>query len=210
MSESSDLGLLTRFEGVPSGRGRPGALGRALLAAFERRGCPVQAWDPLDSAIRVPGRRPWPVSTVLVALVPLRPHFDLPFLRALAQQGVRAENPLPVLFGGSNSLMDEAMRLIERVNMTHRLRHRPGALSRGEMQRVALARALVKGPDILFADEPTANLDRKNGEVIWNLFQDLHESDSLTIVVATHNIEHASSAARVVRLDDGRLVSDEA
>jgi ABC-type lipoprotein export system ATPase subunit len=116
---------------------------------------------------------------------------------------------LPVLFGGDDSLKDEALRLIEHVNMSHRLNHRPGALSRGEMQRVALARALVTGPDVLFADEPTANLDRRNATIIWDLLRDLHESDDLTIVAATHDVGPANGAARLVRLDDGNVVPDE-
>jgi len=117
---------------------------------------------------------------------------------------------LPLLFGGGDSIAADALRLIERMNMTHRLNHRPDALSRGEMQRVAIARALVNGPAVLFADEPTANLDRKNGTIIWDLLGDLHETDGLTIVIATHNVEQARGAARIARLDDGILVTDDA
>ena len=77
------------------------------------------------------------------------------------------------------------------------------------MQRVALARALVNRPEVLFADEPTANLDRRNGEIIWDLFRELHRADGLTIVVATHNLGLARGAVRVIRLDDGRIVAGE-
>ncbi len=113
---------------------------------------------------------------------------------------------LPVIFGASDSLADDALRLIERVNMSHRLRQRPDSLSRGEMQRVALARALVNRPEIVFADEPTANLDRRNGNMIWDLLLQLHDSDGLTIVVATHSHDAVRDAGRVLRLDDGKLV----
>ncbi len=116
---------------------------------------------------------------------------------------------LPVVFGASESLADDALRLIDRVNMSHRLRQRPDSLSRGEMQRVALARALVNRPEVLFADEPTANLDRRNGNIIWDLLRELHDSDGLTIVVATHSHDTARDARRILRLDDGNLVSDE-
>jgi len=116
---------------------------------------------------------------------------------------------LPALFGGGDSIAGDAKRLLERVNMTDRMGHRPDALSRGEMQRVAIARALVNEPDVLFADEPTANLDRKHATIIWDLLEDLHETDGLTIVVATHNVEQARGTARVVRLDDGNLVTDD-
>ena len=101
---------------------------------------------------------------------------------------------LPVVFGAADSLADDALRLIDRVNMSHRLRQRPDSLSRGEMQRVALARALVNRPEVLFADEPTANLDRRNGNIIWDLLRELHDSDGLTIVVATHSHDTARDA----------------
>jgi putative ABC transport system ATP-binding protein len=116
---------------------------------------------------------------------------------------------LPMLLAGGDSVADDALRLIERVNLTHRLRHRPDSLSRGEMQRVGLARALANRPDILFADEPTANLDRRNAGIIWDLLQELHDSDGLTLVIATHSVDPARGADRVMRLDDGSLVQGE-
>jgi ABC-type lipoprotein export system ATPase subunit len=114
---------------------------------------------------------------------------------------------LPFLLTTDDDTEDDTLKLVERVQMTHRLRHRPEALSRGEMQRVALARALVNRPEVLLADEPTANLDRRNGEIIWDLFRQLHQADGLTIVVATHNLGLAREAARVIQLDDGRIVA---
>jgi ABC-type lipoprotein export system ATPase subunit len=74
---------------------------------------------------------------------------------------------------------------------------------------VGLARALANRPDILFADEPTANLDRRNAGIIWDLLQELHDSDGLTLVIATHSVDPARGADRVMRLDDGSLVQEE-
>jgi len=116
---------------------------------------------------------------------------------------------LPLFFEGGNHLRDEAVHLLERVGLRARLHHRPDALSRGEMQRVAVARALIHRPRVLLADEPTANLDRRNADAIWGLFRELNR-DGLTIVAATHNAEQARDAARLIRLKEGRVVSDEA
>jgi len=122
-----------------------------------------------------------------------------------ALQNVR----LPLLFSEQPGEIGLAARLLDRFGVGTRARHRPGALSRGEMQRVALARALVNRPQLLLADEPTANLDARNSQVIWDLLEELNREQGLTIVVATHNPELAARARRVIRLDRGRLVSDD-
>jgi len=122
-----------------------------------------------------------------------------------ALQNVR----LPLLFGRSDVGDDTVERLLERVRIAHRARHRPGELSRGEMQRVALARALVNRPSLLFADEPTANLDRRNAEILWGFLGELHRTEGLTVVVATHGTDHLPAGCRLLRLDDGRIVSHE-
>ena len=116
---------------------------------------------------------------------------------------------LPLLFGNCTQDTDEAKHLLERVNIAHRAHHRPDALSRGEMQRVALARALANRPDVLFADEPTANLDRHNAESLWKLIRDLHCEEGLTVVVATHNVEMIPEESRIVRLEEGRIAPHE-
>lgn len=116
---------------------------------------------------------------------------------------------LPLLFGNCTQDTDEAKHLLERVNIAHRAHHRPDALSRGEMQRVALARALANRPDVLFADEPTANLDRRNAESLWKLIRDLHCEEGLTVVVATHNVEMIPGESRIVRLEEGRIAPHE-
>ena len=116
---------------------------------------------------------------------------------------------LPLLFSGHPERRELARERLEKLNLGKRLRHRPRSLSRGEMQRIALVRALVNRPDVLLADEPTANLDRRNSEVIWDLLRELHREEGLTIVVATHNPELVGDAGHVIRLQDGSVVSDE-
>jgi len=116
---------------------------------------------------------------------------------------------LPALLSGGWEAERAAEALIERFHMSRRRSQRPGALSRGEMQRIALARALINRPQILLADEPTANLDRANAETIWAHLGELNRSEGLAVVVATHNPDTADHATRVVRLADGAMVTDE-
>lgn len=117
---------------------------------------------------------------------------------------------LPLLFSGRNHDGSDARDLLEKFGMGDRGRHRPDELSRGEMQRVALARALVNRPELLLADEPTANLDRNNSGIIWEHLAELNRDRGVTVVVATHSAELARGAGRVIRLDDGKIVADEA
>lgn len=100
-----------------------------------------------------------------------------------------------------------ARRALERVGLGDRMAHRPNQLSGGQRQRVAVARALVNEPSILLADEPTGNLDSKTTAEIIGLFKDLHRQGQ-TIVVVTHEEDVAGHAERIVRLRDGRILSD--
>ena len=97
---------------------------------------------------------------------------------------------------------------LERVGMSHRMRHYPSQLSGGQQQRVAVARALAGSPSILLADEPTGNLDSKNGEAVMDLLRDLH-SEGATICMVTHDPRFAAHAEREVHLFDGKVVSEE-
>ena len=97
---------------------------------------------------------------------------------------------------------------LERVNMAHRMRHYPAQLSGGQQQRVAVARALAGSPSILLADEPTGNLDSKNGEAVMHLLSDLHREGS-TICMVTHDPRFAKHAEREVHLFDGKVVSED-
>jgi len=96
---------------------------------------------------------------------------------------------------------------LERVNMAHRMRHYPAQLSGGQQQRVAVARALAGSPSILLADEPTGNLDSKNGEAVMKLLQELHE-EGATICMVTHDPRFAAHADRQVHLFDGKVVAE--
>jgi putative ABC transport system ATP-binding protein len=96
---------------------------------------------------------------------------------------------------------------LERVNMAHRMRHYPAQLSGGQQQRVAVARALAGSPSILLADEPTGNLDSKNGEAVMKLLQELH-SEGATICMVTHDPRFAAHAERQIHLFDGKVVAE--
>ncbi len=98
-----------------------------------------------------------------------------------------------------------ARHLLEMVGLSHRLNHKPLELSGGEMQRAAIARSLIAGPEVLFADEPTGNLDQRTGREIIDLLRNLNRQHNLTIVIVTHDMTIAEGADRVVRLLDGRV-----
>jgi putative ABC transport system ATP-binding protein len=98
-------------------------------------------------------------------------------------------------------------RALARVGMSHRARHMPGQLSGGQQQRVAVARAVAGDPILLLADEPTGNLDSRNGQSVMELLRELHQSGS-TIVMVTHDPSYARLATRTVTLFDGRIVEE--
>ncbi|MBX7106362.1 MAG: ABC transporter ATP-binding protein [Gemmataceae bacterium] len=106
--------------------------------------------------------------------------------------------------GTRGAVRKQAMDLLDRVGLSHRLHHRPRELSGGELQRASIARALIMNPKVLLADEPTGNLDEGTGAGILTLLRGLH-SDGLTIVMVTHNLELTLSTDRVVRLAAGRV-----
>ncbi len=117
---------------------------------------------------------------------------------------------LPLTYRSGMSAADRKQRVVqalERVNMAHRLRHYPAQLSGGQQQRVAMARALAGSPSILLADEPTGNLDSKNGEAVMRLLADLH-SEGATICMVTHDPRFAAHADRQVHLFDGKVVAE--
>jgi putative ABC transport system ATP-binding protein len=100
-----------------------------------------------------------------------------------------------------------ATDLLERMELGHRMDHLPSALSGGEKQRVAIARALVIHPKILFADEPTGNLDSTTGDAIMEILNKLHTQEGVAILMVTHEMELAKSADRLIRMHDGEIIS---
>jgi putative ABC transport system ATP-binding protein len=116
---------------------------------------------------------------------------------------------VPMEIRGARDSPERAARLLEEVDLTNRGHHYPPELSGGEQQRVAIARAFANSPSILLADEPTGNLDSKNGHHIFELMEQLHAQNNVTLVLVTHDAERAARAQRQIVLRDGRIVSDE-
>ena len=121
-----------------------------------------------------------------------------------AQENVQ----VPLELRGPPGAAERARELIDRVGLTGRGHHFPTQLSGGEQQRVAIARAFANSPKILFADEPTGNLDNATGHRIFELIQSLNSEGGSTVVLVTHDIELASHASRMIRLLDGAVVED--
>jgi putative ABC transport system ATP-binding protein len=116
---------------------------------------------------------------------------------------------LPLVYAGvaAKDRIERAKAAMAKVELEHRMSHRPNELSGGQRQRVAIARALVNNPSILLADEPTGNLDSKTGVEIMALFERLHEAGN-TIVLVTHEAEIAAHAHRVIHIRDGQVEND--
>ena len=115
---------------------------------------------------------------------------------------------VPLELRGSDGAAERARELIDRVGLGARAHHFPTQLSGGEQQRVAIARAFANSPRILFADEPTGNLDNATGHRIFELLQSLNSDSGSTIVLVTHDSTLASRATRIIRLLDGAIVED--
>ena len=115
---------------------------------------------------------------------------------------------LPLLYRrvGSGERKRLAQEVLEKVGLSHRMRHFPSQLSGGQCQRVAIARAIIGNPEIILADEPTGNLDSKMGAEVMELLHRLNKEDGRTIVMVTHNEEQAKQTSRTIRFFDGRQV----
>ena len=115
---------------------------------------------------------------------------------------------LPLLYRKMSSSERTALakQVLERVGLSHRMKHMPTQLSGGQCQRVAIARAIVGNPEIILADEPTGNLDSKMGAEVMDLLHQLNREDGRTIVMVTHNEAQAKQTARTIRFFDGRQV----
>jgi putative ABC transport system ATP-binding protein len=116
---------------------------------------------------------------------------------------------IPLEIRGEKGAKERANELLEEVDLTNRGHHYPNELSGGEQQRVAIARAFANNPKILLADEPTGNLDSRNGNHIFELMTALHDHKKTTLILVTHDQELAEKAERQIRLRDGKIISDQ-
>ena len=185
----------------PSGCGKStllsilGLLDTPTSGTYELNGTPVQSIGPSDRA-RIRNRE---IGFIFQA-------FNL-----IGDLTVFENVELPLTYRDGVSKADRRERVqaaLERVGMAHRLKHYPSQLSGGQQQRVAVARALVGQPSILLADEPTGNLDSKNGEAVMALLDELHRGGA-TICVVTHDPRYADFAERKIFMFDGRVVDEE-
>ncbi len=126
----------------------------------------------------------------------------------LARTSVLDNVKLPLIYSPNKKNMDErAKQVLESVGLGHRLDYFTNQISGGEKQRVAIARALVNKPSIIFADEPTGNLDSKSGTQVMNILQDLNEKGN-TIILVTHETFTAEHAKRIIKIQDGEIIDD--
>ncbi|MFI3262287.1 MAG: ABC transporter ATP-binding protein [Rikenellaceae bacterium] len=118
---------------------------------------------------------------------------------------------IPLIYRGvkQKERIERAKEVLEKLELSHRMNHLPTQISGGQAQRVAIARAIIGNPEILFADEPTGNLDSKMGSEVMDILHNLNKVDGRTIVMVTHNEQQAKQTDRVIRLLDGCLVSSE-
>jgi putative ABC transport system ATP-binding protein len=191
-------GVLVSVVG-PSGCGKSTLL--HLLGGVDR---------PTSGVVRLLGRGTGSMGDAALAGLRLR-HVGFVFQRFFLLPMLTAEENvlLPMMAAGvpAAARRARASRLLERVGLAHRARHRPGQLSGGEMQRVAIARALANQPDVILADEPTGELDAATGAEIVRLLHAISR-DGCAVVLVTHNAELASLADRQIRMRDGLVLSE--
>ena len=136
--------------------------------------------------------------------------FVFQFYNLIPNLNVEENIMLPLLLDGQKMerCKDRLDRILEMVGLSDRRSHTPRELSGGQQQRVAIARALIGNPGILFADEPTGNLDTKAGTDIMSLLREINRSTGQTIIMVTHSPEAAKSSSRIITVRDGRIVQD--
>lgn len=134
--------------------------------------------------------------------------FVFQFYNLIPNLNVEENVMLPLLLDGKNmgSYKKQLHRILEVVGLSDRRKHTPRELSGGQQQRVAIARALIGSPEILFADEPTGNLDSKTGEEIMSLLQEINQNSGQTIIMVTHSPEAAKCSSRVITVQDGCII----
>lgn len=116
---------------------------------------------------------------------------------------------MPLIFAGvsKKERKKRALEALEQVGLAHLAKHKPNEMSGGQRQRVSIARALINNPEIIFADEPTGNLDSKSGQSIMNLFKEINKK-GYTVIMVTHNPNEAEKAERVIKIMDGSIITD--
>ena len=142
------------------------------------------------------------------AASPQRDRVRVPVLQPAADAQRRGERGAAAAARGSPAAAGRVEDILERVGLSDRRRHRPAELSGGQQQRVAIARALITSPSVLFADEPTGNLDSSSGEEILELLREGAVATGQTTVMVTHDPRAAAAADRVIHIADGRVVED--
>jgi ABC-type lipoprotein export system ATPase subunit len=128
--------------------------------------------------------------------------------RASALENVIMPLSYSAIYISDKEARDRGREMLGRVGLQDRLDHEPSQLSGGQQQRVAIARALINRPPVLFADEPTGNLDSNTSSEVLRMFQQLNQEDGITIILVTHDPEVARHANRVIRISDGVIVDD--
>jgi putative ABC transport system ATP-binding protein len=183
----------------PSGSGKSTLL--HVLSALDR---------PDAGEVRLDGDTISALDERKLALVRRRRFgYVLQFFNLLPSMSAVENAAFPLLLDGAPDALERGAAMLDRLGLADRVDHRPSQLSGGEQQRVALARALVTRPAVIFADEPTGNLDQAAGAVILTLLREAADRDQ-TIVMVTHDQRSAAAADRVVELADGALVGDAA
>jgi putative ABC transport system ATP-binding protein len=192
-----EQGRLTAIMG-PSGSGKSTLM--HILAALDR---------PTSGYVTIAGTRLGQLGDKDVTKI-RRKHigFVFQFFNLLPMLTAEENMVLPLSLAGGKPDREFFGDLVERVGLSDRLTHRPSELSGGQQQRVAIARALVSRPTVVFADEPTGNLDSKTGGEILELLHDSVESYGQTMVVVTHEARAAATADRILFLADGEIVKD--
>jgi len=192
-----EQGKLTAIMG-PSGSGKSTLM--HILAALDR---------PTSGFVTVAGTRLGQLNDKTITLL-RRQHigFIFQFFNLLPMLTAEENIALPLTLAGEKPDRPFFNDLVKRVGLADRLTHRPSELSGGQQQRVAIARALVSKPTVVFADEPTGNLDSKTGGEILELLHESVESYGQTMVMVTHEARAAASADRILFLADGRIIKD--
>jgi len=178
----------------PSGAGKSTLL--HMLAGLDR---------PTDGRIYLNGTDIYKLSDGRLANLRNRQiGFIFQFFHLLPEFSILENTSLPAMISGTMN-RERALQLLERLGLSERVGHRPDQLSAGEIQRAAIARALMNNPEIVFADEPTGNLDRDNSISIMNLITELNHEEQQTFIIATHEDSLAREAKKVLSIVDGVL-----